>query len=546
MPEATAIRVPLDNVNDETVKLVAWRVIEGQEVHEGQLLAEVETSKALVEMIAPLSGKVWLRAQAGHDIEVGAVVAYITANGAAPPPETLEKQRISVAFGNESGPELPEADCALHEGASFSKKALELIDKHRVPMGVFGGRGMVRERDVEHYLEEAASSADPAESVHFALKGLPLDLVTLPRAFRDTKSGLVDSQFLEELKSKPEAFAALSSAEKCSLYREHGAIVGEGAVLGPGTIVIAPQIVIGEEVQFAENSIIRCRERFCAGRLTSFRRNLTVAGGTVVIGENIWGGKDVQIGGGGHSDPWSLLCVGDDTYLGDDIYVNIARPILIGQVVFLTRRSVLMTHNIGHSPLEGYENCFAPVILGDYSQIGMNTIVYPGSYIGRTAIVASNSYVISSIPAGKLAMGVPARVVRDAARPPDRSRQLQIVQTMMRDYHELLRLKGCQVSPLESSPWPQFSVQHQGKRFSLAFVERFPTPGFIPEPADETVIWTFDAARDAVPAEFALMNLLKKEVSGPAGVFSNSTREFLRKRGIRCTPWPWRYRQGLI
>ncbi len=546
MSEATAIRVPLENVNDETVKLVSWRVMEGQEVHEGQLLAEIETSKALVEMIAPLSGKVWLRAQAGHDIEVGAVVAYITANGAAPPPDTPENQHISVAFGNGAAPESPEAHSALHEGASFSKKALELIDKHRIPMSVFAGRGMVREQDIKHYLEDRASSTEPAESLHFALKGLPLDLVTLPRAFRDTKSGLVDSQFLEELKSKPEAFAALSSAEKCNLYRKHGAIVGEGAVLGPGTIVIAPQIVIGEEVQLAENSVIRCRERFCAGRLTSFRRNLTVAGGTVVIGENIWGGKDVQIGGGGHADPWSLLCVGDDTYLGDDIYVNIARPILIGQVVFLTRRSVLMTHNIGHSPLEGYENCFASVILGDYSQIGMNTIVYPGSYIGRSAIVASNSYVISSIPAGKLAMGVPARVVRDAARPPDRSRQMQIVQNMIGDYHELLRLKGCQVSTLESSPWPQFSVQHLGKWFTFAFIESFPTPGFTPEPADEIVIWTFDSTPGDVPPEFALMNLISKEVSGPEGIFSNSTREFLRKRGIRCTPWPWRYRQGLI
>ncbi len=148
MPEATAIRVPLDNVNDETVKLVSWRVTEGQEVQEGQLLAEVETSKALVEMIAPLSGKVWLRAQAGRDVDVGAVVAYITTNGAAPPQDTSENQRISVAFGSESAPKSPQADSALHEGVSFSKKALELIDKHRIPMSVFAGRGMVREQDI--------------------------------------------------------------------------------------------------------------------------------------------------------------------------------------------------------------------------------------------------------------------------------------------------------------------------------------------------------------------------------------------------------------
>jgi acetyltransferase-like isoleucine patch superfamily enzyme len=348
------------------------------------------------------------------------------------------------------------------------------------------------------------------------------------------------------LKADPEAFAALPSAEKCDLYRKHGAIVGDRAVLEKGTFIIAPQIMIGEEAHFGENSSILCRERFCAGSLASFRRNLTVRGGTVVMGENIWAGQNIQIGGGGNADPWSLLCVGDDVYLGDDVYINICRPVLIGKEVFLTQRSILMTHNVGHSVLEGYENRFAPVVLGDNSQIGMNTTIYAGAQVGRFSVVTSNSFVISSIPAGKLAMGVPARVVRDAARPLDRSRQLQIVRTMIREYHELLRLKGRQVSPLESSPWPQFSVDHNGKRFQFVFVEKFPTPGFSPEPGDETVIWTFDSAIDATPPGCTLMNLLSRQITGPSGVFSDSSREFLRKRGIRCKPGPWRYHQGLI
>jgi hypothetical protein len=184
--------------------------------------------------------------------------------------------------------------------------------------------------------------------------------------------------------------------------------------------------------------------------------------------------------------------------------------------------------------------------LGDYSQIGMNTTVYPGCVVGRSAIVTSNSYVISSIPEGKLAMGVPARVVRDAKRTPDRARQLQIVQAMMRDYRELLRLKGHEVSALESLPWAHFRVKHGEKHFQLLFTERFPPSAFSCEPADETVIWTFGSAPDATATGCTLMNLLSKQVTGDSGIFSDSTREFLRKRGIRCEPSPWRYRQGLI
>ena len=71
MHEVTAIRVPFDNVNDETVKLLAWLVEEGQEVFEGQILAEVETSKAVVEMTAPVAGRVSLKAKAGDDVRVG-------------------------------------------------------------------------------------------------------------------------------------------------------------------------------------------------------------------------------------------------------------------------------------------------------------------------------------------------------------------------------------------------------------------------------------------------------------------------------------------
>jgi acetyltransferase-like isoleucine patch superfamily enzyme len=545
MSEATPVRIPLDNVNDETLKLVAWRVKEGQEVQEGQLLAEVETSKALVEMMAPLSGKVWLVALVGQEVSVGAVVAYITTNGTAPPVNIAREPSAEVLVQSNSQPETPGAISHTPEGSLVSGKARALIEKHRIPMDVFAGWGMIREENVKQYLEEHAHASSSAE-LHFALNGLPVDLVTLPQAMSDKENGILDPKFLAELKAKKKEFAELPSAEKCDLYRKHGAVVGEGVVLGPGTIVIAPQIIIGEDARFAENSVIQCREKFCASRLTSFRRNLTVNGGTVVLGENIYGGTNVQVGGGGNADPWSLLCVGDDTYLGDDIFINICRPVLIGKEVFLTQRSILVTHNVGHSILEGYENRFAPIILADYSQIGMNSTIYAGCTIGRSAIVTSNSYVISSIPDGKLAMGVPARVVRDARRTLDRSHQLQIVETMICDYRELLRLKGWQVSSLANHSLPGFSVNSGEKRFQLVFAEKFPPADFSPEAADETVIWTLESASDALAPGCTLMNLLSKHISGPSGIFANSTREFLRKRGIRCKPGPWRYSQGLI
>jgi len=263
------------------------------------------------------------------------------------------------------------------------------------------------------------------------------------------------------------------------------------------------------------------------------------------LGENVYGGQNIRIGGGGNADPWALFAIGDDTFLGDDLFINICRPVLIGKEAFLTQRSILVTHNVGHSALDGYENRFAPIVLEDYSQVGMNCTIYAGSRIGKYAIVGSNSYVLSNVPPGKLAIGVPARVVRDSARPVDRQKQVQIARTMAREYRELLHLKGYIVSELETSPIIRFSVSHKDNKFQLIFVET--VSHFEPaEKTDETVVWTFDSPLNAFRGGMTIFNLLSKQISGPSGLFADSTREFLRKRGIRCQPGPWRYRGGLI
>ena len=545
MVSAIEIRVPFDNVNDETVKLTAWLAKNGEEVKEGQLVAEVETSKALVEMVAPTAGKLWLQAEVGQEVRVGSLIAYITANGSGPP----QGAGVDRAAPTESAPKpighVLNEEANLPEGTSFSRKALDLLKECNIQPSVFAGRGIVREQDVQEYLSRLTSSNGHG-NLHAGLKGISLDEVTLPPLFFDRTNGMVDAVFLEKLRSGPREFGKLPPEEKCELYRKHGAQIGDGAQIGERTVIISPQIVLGAGAKLEEDSVVNCRERFLLGALASFGRNLNVRGGSVVIGEDVWAGQNIRIGGGGHADPWSLLCVGDNAYLGDDLYVNICRAVLIGAGAFLTQRSIVMTHNVGHSILEGFENRFAPVILGDYSQVGMLCTIYAGSTIGRRAIVGSNSYVISSIPAGKLALGVPARVIRDAARTPDRPRQLQIVNTMMREYHELLRLKGHEVRPVATSPQLGFIVAHAGRRSQLVFQELLDATDMGSPEADETVVWTFEQHSETPPESCTVMDLLAKRVSGPSTVFANSTREFLRKKGIRCKPTPWRYRGGLI
>ena len=54
----------------------------------------------------------------------------------------------------------------------------------------------------------------------------------------------------------------------------------------------------------------------------------------------------------------------------------------------------------------------APVEIGDYAWIGSHVIILPGVSIGEGAIIGAGAIVTKSIPAGAIAVGNPARVIR--------------------------------------------------------------------------------------------------------------------------------------
>jgi acetyltransferase-like isoleucine patch superfamily enzyme len=543
MSKVTAVEIPFININDENVKLIAWVVGEGDVVHEGQNIAEIETSKAMVELLSPATGTIHLKVQAGEEIRVSSVVAYIGDQN-SPDLDTSSREFLLVS---RSVVTVPEA--IGPSGTRFSNKALELIQSRQIPLSAFAGTSMIREQDVLDYIKSPSGDFNAQNLLHSALNGISTSGVTFPANFSNflnKDSGCMEQAFLDRLRNDAERIGNMESVDKCNLYRAHGADIGEGTFIGKGTVIVAPRIQIGDHVQIGQNGSIILRERFAAGALSSFREGLNVRGATAIFGQNIFAGSRIQIGGGGHADPWALLVVGDNVYLGNDLFINICRPVLIGKEVFLTQRAILVTHNIGHSVLEGNENTFAPIVLEDFSQVGMNSTIYAGARIGQSSILGSNSYLISAIPNGKLAMGVPAQVIRDAARSIDRPKQLQIAETMIRQFHELLSLKGTAVSPIQSFPFMNFDVFHGKKKYQIGFAESASPAGPDFWAGDENVLWTFESSGAANPSHVTEMNLLAKKLNGSSGVFVDSSREFLRKRGIRLEPGPWRYQMGLI
>jgi acetyltransferase-like isoleucine patch superfamily enzyme len=347
----------------------------------------------------------------------------------------------------------------------------------------------------------------------------------------DGDVGVLDHAFVESLDQ--EAFRALPPAEKVAVLRDAGARIGDGVDLGERSLVLAPRVVIEEGVRLGLRSTVVCEEVVAIGELTQFGPDLELRCRRAFLGAGIWGGRSVRFGGGGHRDPWATLAIGDLAFVGDEAFVNVCRPVLIGREVFLTMRSLIVTHNIGHSVLEGFENRFAPVVLEDRSQVGLGAVLYAGARIGREAIVASNSYVVGDIPEGAFAIGVPAKATGSSSHRLSDARRVELARRFVDDLHELLALRGHEVSAIEDEG---FEVEGTRVRFVQSF------RGGVDPPS---VVLALDVKAD-VPDGVAVIDLLERRLHGEGGVVLDSVREFCRKRGIKLEPGPWSYPGGLI
>src|ERR1700685_3913895 len=77
---AFSVVMPALEMAQETGKLIAWRKQEGDRVTKGEILLEIETDKAAMEIEAQDDGLLaGIKASAGQDIPVGQIIACIVA-----------------------------------------------------------------------------------------------------------------------------------------------------------------------------------------------------------------------------------------------------------------------------------------------------------------------------------------------------------------------------------------------------------------------------------------------------------------------------------
>lgn len=142
------------------------------------------------------------------------------------------------------------------------------------------------------------------------------------------------------------------------------------------------------------------------------------AGVLIFHPENVELGRNVYVGHHAILKGYykNRLRIGDETWIGQQVFMHSAGGLEIGARVGIGPGVRIITSNhreagrevpVLFSPVE-----FAPVVIGEDSDLGVGCVVLPGVTIGRGAVIGAGAVVAEDIPDYAVAAGVPARVLR--------------------------------------------------------------------------------------------------------------------------------------
>jgi len=344
------IRVPRENVNDDTVRLVRWLVADGAELRPGMPVVELETSKSVVEVEATAAGRLRIHVQAGVQVPVGDVLgviggedAHASGVGTALVPQTRTVANASspvAASSAQTGPN------------TVSAKARRLMEEHGIDAAVFAHLPLVRESDVQAHLDATQAQLQPP-----SVSQVPVTQV----------SG-----------TRPAAGHAADDA-----WRPKG-LWGDAARASSDRGVSVWWLAfnylwrnwfLGNLVKVAPRGVINVLHRW----------------------------RGVRMGADCFVDPAAILetAYPENITIGNDVRVT------AGAIIMTHIKPPHYLRDKGYVPV-----VLKPVVLEDHCFIGVNAVVMPGVTVGRASVVGSGAVVTADVPPLTMVAGNPARIIK--------------------------------------------------------------------------------------------------------------------------------------
>ncbi|TXS44823.1 sugar O-acetyltransferase [Streptomyces sp. t39] len=128
-----------------------------------------------------------------------------------------------------------------------------------------------------------------------------------------------------------------------------------------------------------------------------------------------------ELGAGAHIRPPLFVDYGSRISVGERTFVNVnltaldVAPITIGKDCQIGPNVQLLTptHPLEPQPRRDKLEAARPITIGDNVWLGGGAIVLPGVTIGDNSVIGAGAVVTRDVPANVVAVGNPARVIRE-------------------------------------------------------------------------------------------------------------------------------------
>ena len=143
--------------------------------------------------------------------------------------------------------------------------------------------------------------------------------------------------------------------------------------------------------------------------------------GRIAIGRDVFVGAGSWLQAIGDGTGGIALEIGDGTRIVGCCTLSAARSVRLGRQVLVAGGVYVADHSHAYDDpsrpvLEQGITAVGPVEICDGAWLGQNVVVCPGVRIGRGAVIGANTVVRDDVPDFTVAVGVPARVVREFAQ----------------------------------------------------------------------------------------------------------------------------------
>ena len=160
------VKVPSPGESISEVDIASWTVSDGDYVEIDDVIAEIDSDKATLELTATASGAISLKAEEGDTVEVGQIVAEIDTSAEAPEGNSAPKEEKKEAEAPAPAAETPKKEAPAstsHAAGHPSPSAKKVMAENNIAANQVNGTGKggrITKQDVLN----AMAAGIPAES----------------------------------------------------------------------------------------------------------------------------------------------------------------------------------------------------------------------------------------------------------------------------------------------------------------------------------------------------------------------------------------------